>query len=226
MSRGRRTTAEAGYLAPPEVVGATFDGKAVAIEGAGAPGAQVRIAPPRGEPILVKADARGRWGAVLTPSQPVHLFGLSMAQGGRTAQAEGYIMLTAEGHVAQLRAGAGAVSLAPQSASPLILAIDYDRDGGAVVSGTASPAAALNLRIDRVRRGETKADMRGRFSISLPEPLAASTPSRWPATAAKTACGPTSPRPGRSGRGHTLAAARPSAGASTGRRRGAGCRRR
>jgi hypothetical protein len=166
------TTAEAGYLAPPEVVGASFDGKAVSIEGASAPGAQVRIAPPRGEPLLVKADAKGRWQAVLTLDQPVHLYGLSMTQGARTAQAEGYVMVTAEGRVAQLRAGAGAVSLAPPSAAPRILAIDYDRDGGSVVSGTASPGAALSLRIGRAARGETKADTRGRFSISLPEPLA------------------------------------------------------
>ena len=165
------TTAEAGYLAPPEVVSARLDGQAVRIEGSSAPGAQVRIAPPRGEPIFVKADVAGRWRATLTPSQPVHLFGLSMTDGSRAAQAEGYVMMTAEGRVAQLRAGAGALSLAPASAGPRILAMDYDRDGGAVVSGTAAPGAALGLRIDRARRGETKADRRGRFSISLPEPL-------------------------------------------------------
>jgi len=166
------TTAEAGYLAPPAVVAASMAGKAVRVEGTAAPGGRVRIAPPRGEPIFVNADSQGRWRATLTPSQPVHLFGLSMTEGERTAQAEGYVMMTAGGQVAQLRAGAGAASLAPASAAPRILAVDYDRDGGAVVSGTAAGGAALGLRIDRTRRGETKADTRGRFSISLPEPLA------------------------------------------------------
>lgn len=166
------TTAEAGYLAPPTITSARLIGEAVRVEGVAAPGARVRIAPPRGEPILIQADIRGRWRARLTPSQPVHLFGLSMTQAGRAAQSEGYIMMTAEGQVAQLRAGAGAVSLAEPSSRPKILAVDYDRDGGAVVSGIASPGVTLGLRVDRAQRGETKADARGRFSISLTEPLA------------------------------------------------------
>ena len=166
------TTAEAGYLAPPTITSARPEGEAVRVEGAAAPNARVRIAPPRGEPILVQADAQGRWRALLTASQPVHLFGLSMSQGPRTAQSEGYMMMTEDGQVAQLRAGAGAVSLAEPSATPKILAVDYDRDGGAVVSGVAAPGSNLALRVDRDRRGETKADARGRFSISLAEPLA------------------------------------------------------
>lgn len=164
-------TAEAGYLAPPTITSARLEGKAVRVEGEAAPNARVRIAPPRGEPIFAQADGTGRWRALLTPSQPVHLFGLSMSQGERTAQSEGYMMMTAEGHVAQLRAGAGAVSLAPASTNPRILAVDYDREGGAVVSGIAAPEAMLALRVDRVRRGETQADARGRFAISLAEPL-------------------------------------------------------
>jgi hypothetical protein len=166
------TATEAGYLAPPGVTAARRDGAVVRIEGSAAPGARVRLAPPSGEPIFVRADGGGRWRARLTPSQPVHLFGLSMTQAGRTAQSEGYIMLTAEGQIAQLRAGAGATSLAPASAAPRILAVDYDRDGGAVVSGVAAPGATLRLRVDRAQRGETKADARGRFAISLTEPLA------------------------------------------------------
>ena len=169
---GADTTAEAGYLAPPAITSARRDGEAVRIEGSAAPNARVRIAPPRGEPIFAQANARGRWAARLAPSQPVHLFGLSMTDNGRSAQSEGYIMMTAEGQVAQLRAGAGAVSLAPASERPRILAVDYDREGGAVVSGVALPGSTLGLRVDRVRRGETKADARGRFSISLAEPLA------------------------------------------------------
>ena len=35
------------------------------------------------------------------------------------------------------------------------------------------PDTTLGLRVDRVRRGETRTDARGRFSISLSEPLAA-----------------------------------------------------
>lgn len=165
------TTTEAGYLAPPTITSARLEGKAVRVEGSAAPNARVRIAPPRGEPIFAQANAAGRWRALLTPSQPVHLFGLSMSQGARTAQSEGYMMMAADGQVAQLRAGAGAFSLAPASNRPRILAVDYDQEGGAVVSGVAAADSMLGLRVDRVRRGETRTDARGRFSISLSEPL-------------------------------------------------------
>ncbi|HEX6861143.1 MAG TPA: hypothetical protein VF138_13205 [Caulobacteraceae bacterium] len=166
------STAEAGYLAPPAVTSARLEGEAVRVEGTAAPNARVRIAPPRGEPILVPAGADGHWGALLTPSQPVHLFGLSMTEDGKSAQAEGYVMMARDGAVAQLRAGAGAVVLAGPSDRPTILALDYDREGGAVVSGVARPGATLGLRVDRAARGETRADAKGRFSISLTEPLA------------------------------------------------------
>ncbi len=165
------TAAEAGYLAPPRITGASREGAAVQLEGTAAPNARVRIAPPRGEPLFVQADADGRWSAGLTPGAPVRLFGLSMTEAGRTAQSEGYVLLTADGHVAQLRAGAGALTLAPASPRPRILAVDYDREGGAVVSGVAAPQTELALRVDRERRGDTKTDARGRFSISLAEPL-------------------------------------------------------
>jgi len=164
--------AEAGYLAPPAVTASRPEGDGIRLEGTAAPGSRVRIAPPRGEPIFVPVSEDGRWRALLTPSQGVHLFGLSMSDGERSAQAEGYMMMTANGRIAQLRAGAGAVSLAPASASPRILALDYDREGGAVVSGVAAPGASLALRVDRARRGETKADARGRFSIAFSEPVA------------------------------------------------------
>ena len=55
------------------------EGGAVRVEGAAAPNARVRIATPRGEPVMAQADAQGRWRALLTASQPVHLFGLSMS---------------------------------------------------------------------------------------------------------------------------------------------------
>jgi hypothetical protein len=59
------------------------------------------------------------------------------------------------------------------SPSPRVLAIDYDRSGGAMVSGVGAPGAGLGVRVDRVTRGEGKVDEVGRFSISLDQPLAA-----------------------------------------------------
>lgn len=164
--------AEAGYLAPPQVTQAALQpGGTLALSGTAAPNARVRLAAPAGQPLFADADAAGRWRAVVAPGAPVRLFGLSMTAEDRAVQSEGYLMLTAEGAAAQLRGGAGAAPLAEPSRAPRILAVDYDRDGGAVVSGIAAPGAGLGLRVDRTPRGETKADGRGRFSISLTEAL-------------------------------------------------------
>jgi hypothetical protein len=165
------TAAEAGYMEPPRVTAVRATGAVMRLEGSAAPGAKVRIASPAGDAQFAQADAKGRWSANVTPAQPVNLYGLSMKDGERMAQAEGYVLVAANGAAAQLRAGAGAVALAPASKAPRILAIDYDRGGGAVVSGVAAPGVELALRVDRARRGETKADSRGRFVIPLAEPL-------------------------------------------------------
>lgn len=164
--------AEAGYLAPPQVtmVTALADGR-LSLNGEAAPKARVRLAPPAGRPIFAEADVKGRWSAEIAPDMAVRLFGLSMTADGRAVQSEGYLMIAAEGAAAQLRGGAGAMPLAEASRQPRILAVDYDRDGGAIVSGVAAPGASLGLRVDKTPRGETKADVRGRFAISLTEPL-------------------------------------------------------
>jgi len=165
------TAAEAGYLEPPRVIAVRAKGAMVRLEGSAAPGARVRIASPAGDAQFAQADAKGNWMANVTPAQPVNLYGLSMKDGERMAQAEGYVLVAADGAAAQLRGGAGAVALSPASKAPRILAIDYDRGGGAVVSGVAAPGMELALHVDRARRGEAKSDSRGRFVIPLAEPL-------------------------------------------------------
>ena len=168
---GAETAAEAGYLEPPRVTAARAADGTVGLAGSAAPNAKVRIASPAGDVIFAQADTQGRWSARVTPARAVNLYGLSMNNNERTAQAEGYVLVTAEGEVAQLRAGSGALVLSRASNAPRILAIDYDRDGGAVVSGVAAPGVDLALRVDRASRGETKSDAKGRFLIALAEPL-------------------------------------------------------
>jgi hypothetical protein len=87
-------------------------------------------------------------------------------------QAEGYVMVAEGGQVAVLRAGTGTRRLVAGSSSPRILAVDVDREGGAVVSGIAAPGAGLNVRVDRTTRGGGRADDDGRFFISLTDALA------------------------------------------------------
>lgn len=163
---------EAAYLAPPKVVTAAVQGSGVTISGSATTGASVRLGSPTGEAISVEADASGLWRAVLPSAPQPRLFGLSMTREGRTVQAEGYVLVTPEGMVALLKAGGGSEPLAGPSDSLRILAIDYDQEGGAVISGVGRPGAGFGVRVDRVTQAEGKVDAQGRFSFSLTQPLA------------------------------------------------------
>lgn len=165
-------SAEAGYADPPSVEGVQRVGAGITLSGQGAAEADVRLRSPGGEIVSGRTDREGRWSLTVANVPGVRLFGLSTTREGRTVQAEGYVMVAEGGDVALLRAGAGARRLAPGSSSPRILAIDIDREGGAVVSGVAAPGAGLNVRVDRVTRGGGRADDEGRFFISLTDSLA------------------------------------------------------
>lgn len=164
-------SAEAGYVAPPTVEGVQRAGDHVTLSGRAAPDADLRLGSPTGEVMMGKVDAKGRWRLNVPIEPDVRLFGLSTTREGRTVQAEGYVMVSPEGEVAQLRAGAGTRRLAAGSSSPRILSVDVDREGGAVVSGVAAPGAGLNIRVDRVTRGGGRTDEEGRFYISLTDSL-------------------------------------------------------
>jgi hypothetical protein len=97
---------------------------------------------------------------------------MSMSQGDRTVQSEGYLAITPNGHAAQLRSGAAAMVLGARGRSLRVLAVDFDKQGGAVVSGAASPGADVGITIDGVQR-QTAADADGRFILTLNEPLPA-----------------------------------------------------
>jgi len=162
----------ASYLKPPRALSARLDGVGVVLQGEAAPLTSVRLGAPTGEAVSATADAAGRWSLTVPAGVEVQLYGLSMTGQGRTVQAEGYLMITPQGRAALLRAGAGAYVLSEGSASPRLLAIDYDLGGGAVISGVATPGAGLGVRVDRASRAEGKVDEEGRFVLSLSQPLA------------------------------------------------------
>jgi len=165
-------TPERAYSAPPTVTTASrLAGGRIQLEGRARPGAQVRLATPAGAAILARADGRGAWRLRLPPDVGLRLFGLSMSEGARIVQAEGYLAVTPRGAAAQLRAGAGAVVLSPGGAAPHILAVDFDRQGGAVVSGDGAPGTPVILKADGSPRGQLRVDAGGRFSLALNEPL-------------------------------------------------------
>lgn len=163
--------AEAGYLAPPITLAVQPSRAGIVLAGSAAPGARVRLVTPTGEALEAVADAKGAWTATTAPSSQMRLYGMAMAVGDRLVQSEGYLVITPEGAGAQLRAGSGSRVIAPASRRPRILAIDYDRDGGAVVSGIGTPSAEVGLRVNRIARGGSTVDAQGRFAIALSQPL-------------------------------------------------------
>ncbi len=163
--------AETRYLPAPAVVEAVHGGDGVRLAGTAAPGAKVMLGTPTGETLSAVADGEGRWAVVAPARTEVVLYGLFMLDRGRKVNAEGYLVLTPDGRAAELRSGGGVRVLAPGSRPPRILAIDFDRDGGAVVSGVGTPGADLGLRIDRNAAGTAMVTEAGRFAVVLTRPL-------------------------------------------------------
>lgn len=164
-------TAETRYLPAPAVSAAVPVADGVRLSGLAAPGARVMLGTPTGETLSAVADDKGGWTVTAPTPDTVVLYGLFMLAGQRKVNAEGYLVLTSDGRAAELRSGGGARVLAAESRAPRILAIDFDRDGGAVVSGIGTPGADLSLRIDRNAGGTAMVSDQGRFSVVLMRPL-------------------------------------------------------
>lgn len=166
-----KATAVDGYLTPPRVLAVRSGRGGAALAGYAAPGARVLLIAPDGARRSVTADARGLWTIVAPPSADLRLFGVAMSVEGRTTQAEGFLALTPEGRLAQLRPGASAWVLSPPSRRPQILALDFDRDGAAMVSGVGTVGAEIGLRLDRTAAGGSMIDRAGRYSLALSRPM-------------------------------------------------------
>ena len=169
---GVSALAEQAYRAPPAITSASRGaGGRVILAGLADPGARIRAATPAGQAVVARADRRGFWRIALPGAGELRLLGLSMSQGARTIQAQGYLAVTPEGEVAQLRAGAGALVVAGPGGAVRILAVDVDRQGGAVVSGVGAPGGSVTLIVDGVARGAARVDAGRRFVLALNEPL-------------------------------------------------------
>lgn len=162
---------EAGYLTPPDVTSAKLEGNGVAIAGLAPAKAVVRLATPAGEAVSATANDKGAWRLTLPAAPEARIFGLSATVGGRTTQAEGYLLLTPAGEAVLLRAGAGAVRIGRMAARSGVDAVDFDREGGAVVSGHAPANAPLSIHIDGDQTAEGRADAEGRYAIAVPKPI-------------------------------------------------------
>ena len=120
---------------------------------------------------MAKADRSGRWRATLPATSEVRLLGLSMSDHGHEVHSQGYLALAPDGAAAQLRAGAGSLSVGPPRGPLALLALDFDRRGAAVVSGRAGTRGEVQIAVDGVNVGRTTPGADGRFSLDLPSPL-------------------------------------------------------
>lgn len=157
---------KADYTGSPEVQKVRLANGAPTLEGSAAPQAVVRLAMPAGTAFTTRADASGRWRLALPAAPEPRIFGLSQRTGGRLVQAQGYVLVGPRGKAALLRAGGGARRLDP-AAGPRLGAVDFDRDGAAIVSGAAPARAWISLRLDGRQAAEARADAGGHFDVAL-----------------------------------------------------------
>ena len=170
-----KPTAVDGYLTPPRVLATRLGSAGIAIVGAAAPGSRVRLGEPTGQLRYGVTAANGLWTIVVPASSELRLFGVAETVGARSVQAEGYLAVTPQGRAAQLRAGAGAQVVSAPSRRPLILALDFDRDGAAMISGVGTINAEIGLRLDRTAAGGAAIDRQGRYSFALSRPMSPAT---------------------------------------------------
>ena len=172
----RPPVADAGYLASPAPLAVRLAGAGVVLSGSAAPGARVRLATPQGQALFADADRQGRWTIDLGGVAEPRIFGLSAAVAGRQMQAQGYVLVTAQGRAALLRAGAGARRFDPARGSGL-RTIDFDGGGGVEISALVPPGATVILRLDGRQLAQGQADAAGHYDASLPS-AGASAPVR------------------------------------------------
>lgn len=158
--------ADAGYLTAPVVQSVAVTAAGPRLSGKAPPNTKVRLATPEGKALFAEADGKGAWSLALPASDQARIFGLSATAGARTIQSEGYLLMTPDGEAVLLRAGAGALRVGRNGKNTLD-AVDFDREGGAVISGRAPAGALLSIHVDGRKLAEGRADAKGRYAIAL-----------------------------------------------------------
>jgi hypothetical protein len=164
---GDLAESQSGYVAPPTPIEAAPSAGGVSLSGQAPANAPVRLATPAGQALTTRADAEGRWRLDLPAAAEPRIFGLSTESGGRRVQAQGYVLVGPRGETALLRAGAAALRLDHASGSR-IASLDFDAEGGALLSGWAAAGTDVAIQLDGHAAGEARADEDGRFTLSMP----------------------------------------------------------
>jgi hypothetical protein len=161
------------YHQTPELLGGSKTANGgMQLFGSASPGAAVRLASPSGAQAFGTADPGGVWRLTLAPSSEPRLLGLSMSDKGQVVQAVGYLFVAPDGAVARLRTGGGTQATAPATPGLAALALDYDNQRAATLSGVGAPHETVFVRVDGVERSQVRADAGGRFVAPL-QPLTA-----------------------------------------------------
>jgi hypothetical protein len=164
---GARAASDAGYVSPPAVTSAAPAAGHVVLSGEAQAGAQIRLATPDGKAMATQADGDGRWRLQAPLDGQVQVFGLSAVNGGRRVQAQGYLLVGPRGQTALLRAGTAALRLDRPSGSRISV-VDFDSEGGALLSGWAAAGTDVAIRLDGHLVGDARTDQDGRFVYAWP----------------------------------------------------------
>lgn len=158
---------DAGYVEPPSISSAAVSAGHVTLVGMAPAGALIRLATPQGQALATRADGDGEWRLQATVDGQVRIFGLSAVDDGRRVQAQGYLLIGPRGQTALLRAGAPALRLDRPSGSR-ISSVDFDSEGGVLLSGWAAAGTDVAIRLDGHLSGDARAGEDGRFVYSWP----------------------------------------------------------
>ncbi len=161
---------EAPYLIAANRLGAT----SVSLTGRARADAIVRLSSPEGQSWGMTAGSTGDWSFTIPVTDQPRMLSLTAENAGRSVHAEGALILLPTPAITAVvaRVGYGAIAVATRVDRPVIVALDYDSGGGAMVSGLARPGAAIKLLFDGVLEGEARADSAGRFTASaVKQPL-------------------------------------------------------
>ena len=161
---------EVGYVMPPKVTSVARTGGLVLLKGTAPPAGTVRLATPGGPVGEVEAGEDGRWQLDIPASPEAQLYGLSVRLGERTIQSGGYLLITTQSRGYVLRAGGGSQAIGTSSKTAITV-IDYDRQGGGMVSGYAPAGEVLLIKVDGGSPIEARSDVGGGFSVALTQPL-------------------------------------------------------
>jgi hypothetical protein len=158
----------AGTSVLPTVESAARKGDTVVVTGRSDPEAIVRISSPEGQSWGATATPEGQWSFILPLGSSPRMFALTAEKSARPLRAESAIVILPAPALTLVlaRAGYGAQSVDKPIATPVIVALDYDQGGGAMVSGLARAGSTVRLLVDDAPTGDSRADALGRFVVA------------------------------------------------------------